>query len=182
MQAGGSSSSGAAAALSARLRALSSREICSSLLLQQLLFYNIYWSVAWCLTVLVRVHMKYGKGLALSDPDIARTVLSIFWLLAEPVRLAAGWYGNLQENVPWLVIFGVLTLVPQTAVCYYLMLAAYDLKPFDQALQVAMAIIIHLELFVAVRAVLHMFRAQRKQYYLFEHVLQEQHQYGGQPS
>jgi hypothetical protein len=35
----------------------------------------------------------------LVDPDIARTVLCIFWLLAEPVRLAAGWYGNLQENV-----------------------------------------------------------------------------------
>jgi len=31
--------------------------------------------------------------------------------------------------------------------------AVQDLKPFDQALQVAMAIIIHLELFVAVRAV-----------------------------
>jgi hypothetical protein len=30
--------------------------------------------------------------------------------------------------------------------------------------------------------VLHMFQAQRKQYYLFEHVLQEQHQYGGQTS
>jgi hypothetical protein len=28
-------------------------------------------------------------------------------------------------QVPWLVIFAVLTLVPQTAVCYYLMLAAY---------------------------------------------------------
>lgn len=27
--------------------------------------------------------------------------------------------------------------------------------------------------------VLHMFRAQRKQYYLFEHVLQEQHQFNG---
>lgn len=27
--------------------------------------------------------------------------------------------------MPWLVIFAVLTLVPQTAVCYYLMLAAY---------------------------------------------------------
>jgi hypothetical protein len=26
-------------------------------------------------------------------------VLMIFWLIAEPVRLAAGWYGNLQENV-----------------------------------------------------------------------------------
>lgn len=246
------------------------QEICSSLLLQQLLYYNIFWSVAWCITVGVRVHIKvslqcqlkaaagtsqkhtddamlcqsctahtqtalgstptphmcaaplllslfvlvqYGRGFTLVDPDIARTVLCIFWLLAEPVRLAAGWYGNLQENVrrphqdrpafmkadqpqhmlacwvlvapapaapaaeaaaaaivpglcggtrwqssgfehallgvcscpaaldrllchtcpapccclqvPWLVIFGVLTLVPQTAVCYYLMLAAW---------------------------------------------------------
>jgi hypothetical protein len=43
--------------------------------------------------------LQYGKGFTLVDPDIARTVLCIFWLLAEPVRLAAGWYGNLQENV-----------------------------------------------------------------------------------
>ncbi|WIA37059.1 hypothetical protein OEZ86_014036 [Tetradesmus obliquus] len=148
-------------------------------MLQQLLYYNLFWSAAWIIAVGVRVHIKYGKGFTLVDPDIARTVLCIFWMLAEPVRLAAGWYGNLQENVPWLVIFAVLTLVPQTAVCYYLMLAAYDLKPFDQALQVAMAAIIHLELFVTVYAILHMFRAQRKQYYLFEYALQQQHRYGG---
>ena len=43
--------------------------------------------------------VQYGKGFTLVDPDIARTVLCIFWMLAEPVRLAAGWYGNLQENV-----------------------------------------------------------------------------------
>jgi hypothetical protein len=34
-----------------------------------------------------------------SDPDVVRTVLTLFWLLAEPVRLLAGYYGNLQENV-----------------------------------------------------------------------------------
>lgn len=33
------------------------------------------------------------------------------------------------SQVPWLVIFGVLTLVPQTAVCYYLMLAAWVSGP-----------------------------------------------------
>ncbi len=43
--------------------------------------------------------LQYGRGLMLTDPDIARTVLCIFWILAEPVRVAAGWYGNLQENV-----------------------------------------------------------------------------------
>lgn len=47
----------------------------------------------------VFVLVQYGHGFTLVDPDIARTVLCIFWLLAEPVRLAAGWYGNLQENV-----------------------------------------------------------------------------------
>jgi hypothetical protein len=51
----------------------------------------------------VFLHLQYGRGFELSDPDIARTVLCIFWMLAEPIRLVAGWYGNLQENVSRLV-------------------------------------------------------------------------------
>jgi hypothetical protein len=51
------------------------------------------------LFVLLFCDLQYGNGFSLVDPDIARTVLCIFWMLAEPVRLAAGWYGNLQENV-----------------------------------------------------------------------------------
>lgn len=49
--------------------------------------------------LLVLFLLQYSRGFTLVDPDIARTVLCIFWMLAEPVRLAAGWYGNLQENV-----------------------------------------------------------------------------------
>jgi hypothetical protein len=41
------------------------REICSSLLLQQLLYYNIYFSIAWVLTVGVRVHVKVRTWLLL---------------------------------------------------------------------------------------------------------------------
>lgn len=43
--------------------------------------------------------LQYGRGVAVPDPDIARTVLASLWMLAEPARLAAGWFGNLQENV-----------------------------------------------------------------------------------
>lgn len=51
------------------------------------------------LQLLCLLHTQYGHGYTLTDPDIARTVLVIFWMIAEPIRLAAGWYGNLQENV-----------------------------------------------------------------------------------
>lgn len=42
---------------------------------------------------------QYWKGLKYMDQDSVRTVMIVFWLLCEPVRLRAGWYGNLQENV-----------------------------------------------------------------------------------
>jgi hypothetical protein len=88
-----------------------------------------------------------------------------FWLLAEPLRLAAGRYGNLHENVcdlcgssgqvpvsvghtttsphvlitrvqcmhhtsfnsqvPWLVLFVVLTVIPVHGTCYYMLIIGY---------------------------------------------------------
>ena len=68
---------------------------------------------------------QFRKGLVIADPDAVRTVLTLFWLLAEPARLLSGYAGNLGENVPWLVVFAALTLAPQTAVCYYMMLAQW---------------------------------------------------------
>ncbi|KIZ02263.1 hypothetical protein MNEG_5691 [Monoraphidium neglectum] len=97
-----------------------------------------------------------------SDPDVVRTVLTLFWLLAEPV--------------PWVVVFLALTLAPQTAVSYYMMLAQWYLTPFDQALQVVTALLLHSELLVALYAMARMLRMQRQQYYLFEAALQQQQQ------
>ncbi|GBF91676.1 hypothetical protein Rsub_03980 [Raphidocelis subcapitata] len=162
------------AAVTSQLRALSNRRLCSSLALQQLLYYNVFWSAAWLVTHFVRIALRFRVGLAISDPDIVRTVLTVFWALAEPVRLGAGYYGNLQENVPWLVIFAALTLAPQTAVCYYMMLAQWYLTPFDQALQVVTAALLHSEFLVVLYAMARMLRLQRQQYYLFEAALQQQ--------
>lgn len=79
---------------------------------------------------------RYGKGISLVDPDLVRSILAALWIAAEPLRLWCGWYSNLGENIPWLVIFLVLTAAPQTAVVYYLMLAQQDLRAVDQAVQV----------------------------------------------
>jgi hypothetical protein len=79
-------------------------------------------------------------------------------------------------QVPWLIVFGAVTLIPQTVVCFYMFLAAYvgalsavalsaqsmllmtvlfpqDLKPFDQALQMVMVICIFLEFILTIRTV-----------------------------
>lgn len=158
-----------------RLRNLTNRKICASLLLQQLLYYNMFWSPAWFLFRIVRVFYLYAHGLQVSDPDVVRMVLMTFWTLAEPLRLSAGYYGNLKENVPWLLIFGVLSLAPQVPVCYYLMMVQYDLKPIDKAVQIVMALIIHIEFFVAIYAVRRVLKVQEGQFYLLEYALTQQH-------
>jgi len=116
----------------------------------------------------------------IADPDIVRTVLTMFWLLAEPVRLWAGYYGNLQENVPWLVIFAALTMARggggrgfrdtrwhqvQCGVCRTHNTHAHSptlslafkrtqyLTPFDKALSVVTALVLHIEFVVALYAV-----------------------------
>jgi len=35
----------------------------------------------------------------MADPDVIRTIFIIFFMLGEPLRLAAGYWGNLQEQV-----------------------------------------------------------------------------------
>jgi hypothetical protein len=44
--------------------AATGREICSSLMLQQLLYYNLFWSAAWIIAVGVRVHIKVRRQAA----------------------------------------------------------------------------------------------------------------------
>lgn len=45
---------------------------------------------------------QYWKGLQIKDNDIVRSIFFVFWFLSEPIRMAAGFYGNLHENVSCL--------------------------------------------------------------------------------
>ncbi|KAL6757990.1 hypothetical protein V8C86DRAFT_2609369 [Haematococcus lacustris] len=154
-----------------RLRNVTSRQICASLLLQQLLYYQLFFSIAWLLFWNTWLFYTYWRGLFYRDGDIGRTVLMVFWSLAEPARLAAGWNGNLQENVPWLVLFCILTFIPTHATVYYMLLGSTDTRAYHQAVQVTQAILLELELLVGMYAVRRMYRLQKQQYYLFEYAM-----------
>lgn len=56
-------------------------------------------------------------------------------------------------QVPLLVVFSVLTLAPQTAVCYYLMLGAQLRGPVDIAVQIPIAILLACQFLAGIYAV-----------------------------
>jgi Predicted membrane protein len=48
--------------------------------------------------------MQYLVGLQVRDPDEVRTIFLVFWMIFEPLRLLAGFHGNLQEKVRVLTL------------------------------------------------------------------------------
>lgn len=45
------------------------------------------------------VSMQYMTGLVMVDPDEVRTIFMVLFMVFEPIRLTAGYYGNLREEV-----------------------------------------------------------------------------------
>ncbi|KAG2501307.1 hypothetical protein HYH03_001105 [Edaphochlamys debaryana] len=157
----------------ARLRNLADRKIASVLLLQQLLYYRTYFDLIWLSYWAVFIFDQYWEGLSLNDNDIVRTVFFILWFLSEPIRLFAGWYGNLQENVPWLIIFTILTVIPQMGTILYLMVGTFRRGAYTKAIQWCQLVYQLADLFVGVYAVIVMYKRQKHQYYLFEYMLNQ---------
>ncbi len=73
--------------------------VASSVLLQQLLYLNVLFSPGWFTAFVVILARKYGQGVTLQDPDEVRIAMTIIWVITEPLRLLAGYTGNLRENV-----------------------------------------------------------------------------------
>ena len=54
----------------------------------------MFWS-----KLLTEHDVQYMKGLSLVDPDEVRTIFLVLFMIFEPLRLTAGYYGNLKEQV-----------------------------------------------------------------------------------
>ncbi|GFR42486.1 hypothetical protein Agub_g3281 [Astrephomene gubernaculifera] len=156
-----------------RLRNLADRKIASNLFLQQLLYYRIFFNIAWLIFWMVFIFKNYWVGLKLKDKDIVRTIFFIFWFLAEPIRMLAGWYGNLQENVPWLLMFTILCLFPEHGTVLYLLVGCSRRNALTKAVQAVMLVLQELEMFTGLYTVFTMYQKQKRQFYLFEYVLNQ---------
>jgi len=106
------------------------REISSSYPLQVLLFFNLYYSIVWVAGEITILNWKVHNGL--EDPTFTAIIVAV-WGLTEPFRLSFGWAGNLQEKVPQLTAFFLLTIVPQATVMLYMLAASRNVQVYEYA-------------------------------------------------
>ncbi|NWX22606.1 TMM17 protein, partial [Aegotheles bennettii] len=107
-------------------------EIVSSLPLQMSLYFNVYFFPCWWLSTVVMLYLKYPD---LSDyyKFILVTVM-ILASLIEVIRLYLGYMGNLQEKVPELAGFWLLSLLLQLPVILFLLFnEGLKIQPLERA-------------------------------------------------
>mmetsp|Transcript_20439 Transcript_20439/g.56978 ORF Transcript_20439/g.56978 Transcript_20439/m.56978 type:complete len:133 (+) Transcript_20439:366-764(+) len=131
---------------------------------------------------MVWLFTRYFDALYYRDDDVVRTVLISLWAGAEPVRIVAGYIGNLQEHLPWLIVYVILTMVPHHVTTYYVMTASKDRTPVTNAVQVVQAVLLEINLLAGFHAVWKLFTQQRQQFYLFESALEERRRAQASPS
>lgn len=140
---------------------LTNTKIASSLLLQQCLFYNWYWSPCWMFANLLSYGLKEHKR-----EDELTWIFGSIWLLFEPLRMYCGFEGNLQEKVPFLAVFMLITTFPHLAVNGYLGYAQKDIQPFDSALATVSLLFLVFELVVSGIAIRQLIRSQDEKFSL----------------
>jgi hypothetical protein len=91
-------------------------EIASSTLLQQLVVANILLSALWAVAWVMLFVWKASTWRPPLQVVIISPTLYIAWLIFEPMRLALGYYGNLNEQIGLLGPFlfsSLIQLLPQ---------------------------------------------------------------------
>lgn len=136
------------------------------MLLQQFLFCNAYYSPAWLLTFVVILGRKYGSGAGISDPDEIRLAVTCIWLLMEPLRLWAGYSGNLKENVPVVIVFLLVTVFMAAPISVYLLVAQKDNTRLDKSINTVMLALLSGQITSGLHAVFQILRSQTQKYYL----------------
>eukprot|EP00240_Pyramimonas_obovata_P015497 CAMPEP_0118953270 /NCGR_PEP_ID=MMETSP1169-20130426/56274_1 /TAXON_ID=36882 /ORGANISM="Pyramimonas obovata, Strain CCMP722" /LENGTH=301 /DNA_ID=CAMNT_0006900695 /DNA_START=473 /DNA_END=1375 /DNA_ORIENTATION=+ len=143
---------------------LTNTRIASSLTLQQMLYYNVHFT--YCL--FIAAFISYArKGYFDSGKHADLTYLcSTVWLVFEPLRLLLGYSGNLQEKVPYLVVFMLITAFPQLPINAYFAFSQKNVTPFDKALGTVSLAFLFAELLVSVFAMRQIVKSQDEKFYL----------------
>ncbi|XP_076863441.1 transmembrane protein 17B [Brachyhypopomus gauderio] len=129
-------------------------DVVSSLPLQMSLFFNMWFFPFWWISEVVMLHLKYP---ALQDyyKFILITIL-ILMTLIEAIRLYLGYAGNLQEKVPELAGFWLLSLLLQfPLILFQLFNEAILIQPLERGVHIILASFILVEAlsgFAALRA------------------------------
>ncbi|XP_030621198.1 transmembrane protein 17B [Chanos chanos] len=131
-----------------------SKDVVSSLPLQMSLFFNMCFFPLWWISEVVMLHLKYP-----ALPDYYKFILITVLILMtfiEAIRLYLGYAGNLQEKVPELAGFWLLSLLLQfPLILFQLFNEAILIQPLERGVHIVLALFILAQIisgFAALRA------------------------------
>ncbi|XP_028442124.1 transmembrane protein 17B isoform X2 [Perca flavescens] len=131
------------------------KRVLSSLHLQMSLYFNMWFFPVWWISETVMLHLKYPVL-----PDYYKFILVtvlILMTLIEAIRLFLGYAGNLQEKVPELAGFWLLSILLQFPLILFLLFnEAILIQPLERGVHIVLATFIltqALSGFVALRNV-----------------------------
>ncbi|KMS93433.1 hypothetical protein BVRB_031530 [Beta vulgaris subsp. vulgaris] len=143
------------------------RRMASSLALQTIIYYNVWYSILYFGLILLITGFKYRTQKINSQSiKIISPVLFSIWSVVEICRLVLAHIGNLQERVQHLAAFFFLSLFPQLLLVSYVV----GLQPYPTPLEeIAGAIQITFllaELIVGYHAIRYIIRVQATRFRL----------------
>uniref|UniRef100_A0A670IF83 Transmembrane protein 17 n=2 Tax=Podarcis muralis TaxID=64176 RepID=A0A670IF83_PODMU len=128
-------------------------EIVSSLPLQMSLYFNLCFFPFWWVSSIVMLQLKYPVL-----PDYYKFILVtviILTSLIEMIRLYLGYMGNLQEKVPELAGFWLLSLLLQLPLILFLLLnGGLKIQPLERAVNIVFVVFLVFQVvtaFIALR-------------------------------
>uniref|UniRef100_A0A8D0BFG2 Transmembrane protein 17B n=1 Tax=Salvator merianae TaxID=96440 RepID=A0A8D0BFG2_SALMN len=139
--------------------------VVSSLPLQMMLYFNVFYLPFWCLSEGVMLELKYR----LLPPYYQFLLLAAYLMLvlAEGLRLYLGYIGNLQEKVPELAGFLLLSFLIETPVLLFILTDPHILRlPLETAVHSVLLLFLASEIAAAFLALRAMTRQLMNQFYL----------------
>ncbi|XP_069018067.1 transmembrane protein 17B isoform X2 [Embiotoca jacksoni] len=141
------------------------KRVLSSLQLQMSLYFNMWFFPWWWVSETAMLHLKYPVL-----PDYYKFILVTVLLLMtliEAIRLYLGYAGNLQEKVPELAGFWLLSILLQfPLILFQLFNEAILIQPLERGVHIVLAIFILTQAVSGFVALRDMVRHTERQFHL----------------
>ncbi|XP_038161424.1 transmembrane protein 17B [Cyprinodon tularosa] len=143
------------------------KRVLSSLPLQMSLYFNMWFFPWWWICEAVMLELKYP-----ALPDYYKFILVTILLLMtliEAIRLYLGYVGNLQEKVPELAGFWLLTILLQfPLILFQLLNEAILIQPLERGVHIVLTIFILIQAVSGFSALRGMVRHTGSQFHIHQ--------------
>ncbi|XP_072103928.1 transmembrane protein 17-like [Mobula birostris] len=140
-------------------------ETVSSLPLQMALYFNAIFFPFWWVSEVVMIHLKYNILPGYYQWLLLAAVIII--TVTESIRLCLGYMGNLEEKLPELAGFWLLSFVIQLPIILFLLTdESIIILPLERGMNIIYSIFLVFELVLGFRALREMTNHLTKRFYL----------------